>query len=341
LTELREKIVSEIAQISESVALEFAADSEKTRYRYDSNSNKIHGRFRTFMGSIHRALYDARNDRTRRHPADRDWFNAVYHGMFGADLMTENNFGSPNLDHAVLRSVHLSDNGENIDFAIDHEVYVDLPDREEPVMKWVDVDKDTRVRQPVLDDDGKPKTKKIKSEQVIEQRTMRYSFSLDIVEAILTEIGQDSLINKPGVDYIPRPLGESMSRAFSGLSFAPMMSEYIMDMGGPRGRAPHPMMFMHPSRMMANFPFRMFLKPESGTDRMEVIIEPYPEEEVTAQHKLIRLRECWSAFSDLSDTAAVKAMMKLAQTNYDAQEKAKAAAQEKPTTKAKKVKHPS
>jgi hypothetical protein len=56
-------------------------------------------------------------------------------------------------------------------------------------------------------------------------------------------------------------------------------------------------------------PVRVFLQPEKGTKRVEVVVEPYSDEEVRTNRELTNSRTRWAAL-DVFDTKAIKAFFK-------------------------------
>ncbi len=186
----------------------------------------------------------------------------------------------------------------------------------EPKMEWVQVDETTRKLQPALDKHKKPITKKTSGEPKSERLDFTYRLPITFFVHLLGEINRDSLVTPVSKDYVPAPLGNSMSEMvqqffskMSPLMFHPKMvaragggrlMERQLDSGWEIG---YPM----PPSFGRNIPpFRLFLKPEPGSDRMEVVVEPYPEDEVRAHDTLQEQRRQWSYWK-VNDTATFKA----------------------------------
>jgi hypothetical protein len=204
-----------------------------------------------------------------------------------------------------------------VEIGMMHPVILTPVEKFEPVMEWVDIDENHRERRPVLDKDQKPKMKKLKPVAVQEQRLFVYHFPITFFADLFTEIGVDNLTEVPA-DYIPEPLGGAMMELFSRAMGSVMLDNMMMDSWGSWGPGPFtPKMVVshhHPKMRRNGFgqqitPFRVFLKPEPGSDRMEVQFEPYPEEEIMENAKLITNRKEW-ANGNVSQTSAVRALKK-------------------------------
>jgi hypothetical protein len=179
---------------------------------------------------------------------------------------------------------------------------------EEPVMEWVLVDENTKVRRQASDSNGKLRTKRSDPRTNKIEVVFAYHFPMDLFVELFKEIGRDSIGGPLPKDYVPKPLGLDFSRIFGP---ALMDFEMAFDKGydgfGSR-RGPPPRMMM--DRMMRDRPVRVFLKPEKGTDRLEVMVEPYSRDEIEAHRNLTARRKDWIDFR-VRDTKAVREFVAL------------------------------
>lgn len=204
--------------------------------------------------------------------------------------------GSPRgrSDRDPLRIVRIVADETVVQIAVEQRVERTTPDAFEPVMEWVDIDENHRERRPVLDKNKQPKMKKKKAETVSTNEVFTYKIPLPFFVELLAEIDRDSIIDLPK-DYVPEPLGGQMAQIFGqGLAFAMMNSPWSYDAPWP----PHGKMLMsrqsHRYDNVAPKPFRVFMKPEPGAERFELMFEPYSDEEIRTRADLIANRREWA-----------------------------------------------
>jgi hypothetical protein len=314
---LREKLIAEIGEISEHLS-----QLPKVGNGVDAYLPNNVGKAERFIKLINCILSSVGNkqfclNNDQKVPDRREWYVAAASVFKNIDI-PEGEFLS--LSHIVSISL----NGDNVEITRNLKLLKKLPPRKEAVVKWVQIDENTRVRENVLDASGHPKMKTLKAEEIVESIPLVYSLPISFFEDLLNEIGQKSLISPPSSDYIPAQLGSNLMEALSSLSLAPELMP-LRDFGAKcpgwnafTGRSAS---FTGRSALYPT-PFRLFLKPEQGTDRQEIIIEPYPEEEIKANYRLIADRKNWSNF-DVSSTKTVKTLCDRVAAKYQEMKESK------------------
>jgi len=296
---LRSTLVKEINEIGAGLREQTIPRQQNRSYANPnfpmlSNQHPFHA----LMLSVFNEVY--RNNHSSMWAKD---FNA-FASFFSLPRLADTARYVSNPDSYTLQITSLAADDAEVVIGIAHTVTHEIPGGEEPVMEWITVDPDTKVRRPATDGSGKPLMKKTKSKEEQEKCSFEYHFPLDFFVDLFKEIGRESILSVPD-DYIPAPLGVDISRFLYGMGMdIPMMVS--------RGGWDHPHMTMHPMLKMRSGridPVRIFLKPEKGTDRMEVIVEPYPPEQIKAHRELTQRREGWVHLR-VHDTQTLKAFLK-------------------------------
>jgi hypothetical protein len=123
------------------------------------------------------------------------------------------------ITHIVLpfqnRIAGLKIEGDNIVISVKASVHRATVEQE-PVMEWVEIDKETKKLKPSLDKNDQPKFREKRTETKNKEIYV-FRFPVKLFVDILTEIGLTSIIEPPPEDYIPKKLGSPfLTELFSG-----------------------------------------------------------------------------------------------------------------------------
>lgn len=199
--------------------------------------------------------------------------------------------------------------------------------------EWKDIDEDTRKRVPILDENEQPIFETLPPQSKESKIIAKMTLPVDFFVELLTEIGRDSLLEKPPENYIPEPIGEAlmnvlgaagvhpgqerMMRAMMQMAHMPRMVVCDADeragRNGVRGYAMDMrdmMMDMGGYEMLGYgrgrpVPCRVFLQPDDQ-GRMEIIAEPYKPEEIKENQLLRGSRGQWAEWKVTSTEAVLK-----------------------------------
>lgn len=174
--------------------------------------------------------------------------------------------------------------------------------------EWKQIDDETRKLVKVLDATGQPVIEKLPPDRKTSTATGEMLVPLSFFVDLLNEIGRDSLITEAGENYIPAVLGEALANVLGAAGvqqqmLIPQKMTYTMGRGNlnPDDHR-HAMMmsFLHQTK-----PTRIFIQPDDK-GRMEVVAEPYSDEEIKNNYEERGTRALWAKWS-VSNTETVKA----------------------------------
>lgn len=306
MSDLREKLIGEFAVINaacveakdEVLRLETLEDE----VRRNKEFRPVGYEFSRLLVQMFNSVYRFGERGSSAHSLTAGLFNKTIARMYDQKI-AENVIDVYAPEHnydLFLRGVVVD--GETVAVTVKQWVRYAPKETETPKMEWVQIDETTRKLQPALDANKKPKVTKKKEESQTERIDFTYRFPLAFFVDLLTEIGRDSVITAPGPDYVPEPLGTYLSQILQSMSPVLMMgmNRGMITKGGDWD---HP--FFRESQRARITPFRLFLKPEPGTDRMEIVAEPYSKEETKAHEWLCSHRRNWALWK-IDTTAAMK-----------------------------------
>lgn len=172
-----------------------------------------------------------------------------------------------------------------------------------PKTQWIDVDDMTKKLVPVLDADENPVMEKAERKEDTASIVVPFAIPIQWFVDLLNEVGRDSFMTAPPKNYIPEPLGEAMMSFFPSIMSAINPTMMLDDGWGGHPRdlrewnrsAGIAMMRSMPPMMINNpVPSRIFLKPEEGTNRTEIVFEPYTKDELRDNRDIRNNRQRWA-----------------------------------------------